>query len=102
MEITCYFTKLVAPRPTFPADMTPEEAVTMKEHAVYWRKWMEEGKVIAYGPVMDPKGVFGMGVVNIADEEGLKAMLAGDPVTTSGLGRWEYHPMRAVIPDRAG
>ncbi len=69
----------------------------MKAHLDYWTRHQAEGRVVVFGPVMDPRGVFGMGVVKVADEAELRAMLDRDPVTIAGLGRWEYAPMRAVV-----
>ena len=32
-----FFCKLVPPRPTFAADLSPAEAGVMKQHAMYWQ-----------------------------------------------------------------
>lgn len=95
-----FFNKLIGPRPTFPMDITPEEGEVMKAHAAYWREWMDQGKVVVYGPVMDPNGVFGCGVVVVESEAELLEMLAADPVVRAGLGRYEHWPMMAVVPQR--
>ena len=54
-----FFVKLIPSRPTFNLDMTPEEAVLMQAHAVYWGGLMKQGAVHVFGPVMAPDGVFG-------------------------------------------
>ena len=66
-----YFLKLIPPRPTFAQDMTDEERAIMQQHVAYWGALMSKGKVVVYGPVMDPAGVYGMGVVEAETEQEL-------------------------------
>jgi uncharacterized protein YciI len=95
MEKRYFYLKLIARRPTFPADITPEERAIMMEHIAYWKKFMDEDKVLVFGPVLDPAGVFGMGIVTVDDEEEVKALIAGDPA--GQINYYEYYPMRAVV-----
>lgn len=89
-----FFLRLVPPRPTFPADMRPEEAKAMGEHAAYLCEKAAAGVVIAAGPVGDPKGAWGLGLVEVADEAEARALTDGDPVVRSGLGfRYEIFPL---------
>lgn len=96
-----YFIRLIPPRPTFALDMDDGERAIMGEHVRYWREEMDRGSVVVYGPVMDPAGGFGMGVVRFASEAGLKVFIGGDPTVTAGLNRIEYCAMRAVYPQGA-
>jgi len=96
MEKKYFFVRLNPSRPDFAQTMTPEEFAVMNTHANYWRDWQSRGYVVVFGPVMDPTGAFGMGVVGVEDEEELKGMVAGDPA--NGLTRIEYFPMKAVLP----
>lgn len=89
--------KLVAPRPTFAFDMTDDERSIMQEHSDYWRKLMKHGKVIVFGPVMDPNGPYGLGVVRLDTEEELNDFMHNDPA--SKLCSYEHHPIMAVIPE---
>lgn len=89
---------LIAPRPTFGQDMTPEERKIMGLHVVYWRERMAQGSVVAYGPVLDPRGVYGLGIVGVEDEEEVKELIKHDPA--NGLNRYEYFPMLAVLPEK--
>ena len=93
-----YFLKLIPNRPTFAQDMTDEEKAVMHQHVAYWGALMNEGNVVVYGPVMDPAGVYGMGVVEAENEEQLKRFLNNDPAAT--INQYEYYPMRAVIPNK--
>jgi uncharacterized protein len=87
--------KLIPCRPTFSRDMTPEERAIMQQHIVYWRDLMDKGKVLVFGPVMDPKAVYGLGIIEAESEEEVKSFIANDPATT--INTYEWHPMRAVV-----
>ena len=93
-----YFLKLNPRRPTFAQDMTAEERVVMLEHVVYWTALMNRGLVLVFGPVMDPKEVYGIGIVDVESEEQLKELIKNDPATS--INRYEYFPMRAVVPPK--
>jgi uncharacterized protein YciI len=91
-----YFLKLIPRRPTFPQDMTPEERAIMMEHIAYWTELMNKGQVVVFGPVMDPAGAYGMGVVETDTEQEIIDFMNGDPA--AAINRYEYYPMRAVTP----
>ena len=80
------FFRLNSPRPTFPGDMTPEEAVLMGQHSEYWRGLMAQGKVVALGPVADPTGFFGIGVLALEDSDYAQTLVENDPVAKAGGG----------------
>lgn len=89
-----FLLRLIPPRPTFPADMRPEEAKAMGEHAVYLREHAAAGTVIAAGPIGDPKAVWGLCLVEVAGDAEARALTDGDPVVRSGLGfHYEILPM---------
>lgn len=92
-----FFVRLIAPRPTFAQDMTAEERAVMQEHGVYWRGKLAEGAVIAFGPVGDPKGAWGLGLVKARDEAGVRAFEAGDPAVTKLGMHYEILPMLALV-----
>lgn len=95
MEKQHFFIKLLAPRPTFTQDMTDAERAVMNEHIVYWKDLTDKRIAIIFGPVFDPQGGFGMGVVEVNNEEEAKAIMAKDPTITSGLNfGFEIYPMR--------
>jgi len=91
-----YFLKLNPPRSTFAQDMTNEERAIMMQHVAYWGDLMNKGVVVVFGPVSDPAGVYGIGVVEVQDEEQLKELTKNDPAASINI--YEYYPMRAVIP----
>jgi uncharacterized protein len=94
-----FFLKLIGPRPDFAATMTVEEAKVMQEHGAYLTQFLDTGTLIVMGPVLDPKGPWGMAVFEAGSEEEVRAIIARDPTTLSGLGfGWEIFPMlKAVV-----
>jgi uncharacterized protein YciI len=73
----------------------------MGEHVGYWKKLLDEGTAFAFGPVADPKGVWGVGIVEVEGEAAISALEKGDPAIQSGLGfRYEALPMPQVIVSR--
>lgn len=60
--------RLIPPRPTFQSDMTDVERAAMARHGAYWRERLGEGKVVAFGPVADPAGAYGLGVVVVGGQ----------------------------------
>lgn len=93
-----FFVKLTPPRPTFITDISDEEQKIMKQHGIYWSTFIENGTAIVIGPVMDPKGGFGMAVVEVDSEEELNEIISHDPA--NGLNRVEVFPMRAVYKQK--
>jgi len=89
--------KLLPCRPTFAQDMTPEERAIMQQHVVYWRDLMGKGKVLTFGPVMDPKGAYGFGIVQMDDEAQVEEFIAKDPA--SKINTYEYHRMMAIVKE---
>jgi uncharacterized protein len=99
MDKMYFFLRLNPVRPDFVTTMTDEEKGIMQRHAGYWREFQLQGKLVVYGPVMDPAGPFGMGVAEVESEEELKRFIAGDPALA--LSTIDSFPMRAVLPDSA-
>jgi uncharacterized protein YciI len=95
MEKKYFALKLVPCRPTFSQDMTTEEKATMMQHVAYWKDLMDKGKVLVFGPVMDPKAVYGLGIIEAENEEEVELFIANDPATK--INTYEWYPMRAVV-----
>lgn len=89
-----FLCRLLPPRPTFMQDMTPDERAIMQAHGRYWQGKLVEDIAIAFGPVADPSGGWGLGIVEVRDEAELKALQEADPAIESGRGfRYESLPM---------
>jgi len=90
---------IIPPRPTFDKDATPAEQALMDQHFAYWKDLNEKGVCIFGGPVLDPKGVYGIIVVRAVDEEGARALGDGDPSVKAGLIKIDVAEMRvAFVP----
>ena len=86
-----FFIKTQNPRPSFHLDMTPEERAIMERHVAYWSEKAIHGIAIVFGPVLDPRGVYEIGVYQVRDEAEMQDLLERDPAR--GLLRFE-----AVLP----
>jgi uncharacterized protein len=86
------------PRPTFQLDMTPAERAAMEQHVHYWSGHAKAGRAIAFGPVADPAGVYGILIANLEDEDELKRLLAQDPARE--ILTYSYFPMPRAVTER--
>ena len=93
-----YVARLLPPRVSFMQDMNAEERAMMIAHAQYWTGHMADGKVVVLGPVADPKGGWGIGVMRVSSEAELLALQAEDPAIKSGRGlSYENLPMHRAV-----
>jgi len=97
MDKQFYAVYLNPSRPDFATTMTDNERSIMGQHVAYWTEKMKQGKVYAFGPVMDPKEIYGLGIVAVDSEQELKDIIANDPA--GKINKYEYFPMRAVVPN---
>lgn len=92
-----FMVRLVPPRPTFMMDMTTDERAAMQRHVEYWTGRLGEGVAIAFGPVADPAGGWGLGIVAAADEAEMRRFQEADPVIQANIGlRYEMLPMASL------
>jgi len=57
---------------------------------------MAQGKVLALGPVDDPKGSWGLGLMRVESEAELLDLQSRDPAVLGGL-RYENLPMARAV-----
>ncbi len=98
-----FFFKLTPPRATFAQDMNAEERRLMIQHAAYAKDLFDKGQLLAYGPVLDPSGSFGIGLVEMASMDEAKNMADNDPTVKAGLNTYTLAPMHiaASQPSRS-
>ncbi len=65
MEKMYFALYLLPSRPDFAQTMTAEEHSIILEHITYWTNLMNQGKVLVFGPVLDPKAIYGLGIVAV-------------------------------------
>ncbi|HTM92555.1 MAG TPA: YciI family protein [Flavisolibacter sp.] len=87
--------KLNPSRPDFAQTTTDEERSIMQQQAAYRKNYMDQGKVVVFGPVLHPNAVYGLGVLAINDEQEVNDFIAGDPANK--INSYEY-PMLDVLP----
>ena len=93
---TQFLYKLNPPRPTFVQDMTEAERNVMQQHAIYWNGLTDRGIAIIFGLVLDPKGPWGVGIVEVTDEPDARAIGTNDPAVKAGL-TFEIYPMPGAV-----
>ena len=100
--MTTFVLRLTGPRPNFALDLSDEERAVMERHGAHWQPWIESGRMVAFGPVLDPSGSWGLAVVQAETEDEVRAHVASDPAVTSGTARMEIGTMLAgfVRPGR--
>ncbi len=94
-----WLVRIIPPRPTFDKDATPAEQALMDQHFAYWKDLNEKGVCLFGGPVLDPRGVYGILVVRAASEDDARALGSADPSVKAGLNKIDVAEMRvAFIP----
>src|SRR5438094_5051735 len=66
--------------------MTESERAMMLRHVAYWTELVERGVAVAFGPVADPRGGYGIGIVELEDNADVYDLEKNDPTVESGLG----------------
>lgn len=85
-----FIAKLIGPRPDFARTLSADEMTMMLAHVRYWTPLMEQGKVLALGPVNDPNWTYGIGVMRVDSEEELLELQRHDPAITMANGATHY------------
>ena len=94
-----WFVRLIPPRPTFDKDMTDAEGKLMELHFAYWKDEFAKGVCVFGGPVLDPKGVYGVLALRAATEDEARAIASADPSVNAGMNRIEVSEMKiAFLP----
>lgn len=93
-----FLCKLIPPGSTFAEDMSEVERNVMRQHVAYWTGLAERGVAVAFGPVLDPAGVWGVAIIKANDEREAHALFARDPAMS--INRLEIYPMGAAVVRR--
>ena len=87
--MSLFFLRLTPPRADFAQTMTPTEHEVMGAHREYWQQLLNDGRVAVFGPVADPEGVWGLGVLRAGDRAEVLAITEKDPSVTAGVNTFE-------------
>jgi uncharacterized protein YciI len=93
-----YLYRLLPPRPTFAQEMSPTEAEVMERHVAYWQDLLNRDVAVAFGPVLHPEEPWGLGLLDVDDEQAAHAIGEGDPAVQSATCTYEIVPMQLVRP----
>lgn len=88
-----YLCKYLPPRADFLATMTTDEREWMMQHGAYLNALLEQGLVVAHGPVIDENGGYGVSLYKIPDDQDIAAITSQDPIVQKGVGRYECYSM---------
>ena len=93
-----FLCRLIPPRPDFMTTMTPEERNIMQAHVGYWSGKVATGNALAFGPVADPKGGYGIGIIKESDPAEMEALRAADPAMQAKVGfSYDVLPMPRLV-----
>jgi uncharacterized protein YciI len=78
-------------------NMSAEETRLATQHVQYLKSLLDSGKLSLAAQVFDPKGLWGIVIVNAPDPETARALLDGDPMVKAKMFRGEAIPLRVVF-----
>jgi hypothetical protein len=78
-------------------NMSAEEGRLAALHVRYLKSLLDSGKMSLAAQVFDPKGLWGIIIVNAPDRETARALLDGDPMVKGNMFRGEVFPLRVVF-----
>src|SRR5690242_21095674 len=93
-----FFCRLIPPRPDFMVTMTPDERGIMQAHVGYWSGKVATGHALAFGPVADPKGGYGIGIIKVSSLAEMEALRQADPAMQAHVGfSYDVLPMPRLV-----
>ena len=72
--------------------MTEVERKIMQEHVDYWKDLSDRRVAIIFGPVLDPKGIWGVAIVEVASKPEAHILGRNDLAVQAGI-----YPMPGAI-----
>lgn len=88
-----YLCKFIPPRANYLATLTPDENEWMKQHVIYLNTLLDQGIIVAHGPVIDDNGGYGVSLYQIPDDQDISALTSEDPIIKNGVGHYEHYNM---------
>jgi uncharacterized protein len=84
-------------REEMPFEPTEDEARIVSEHYDYLVKLRDEGRLVVAGPSIKRGDTFGIGVLDVDDEDEVQSIVRADPAITSGVMTAEIRPLRIAV-----
>jgi uncharacterized protein YciI len=97
METKHFLYRLYPSRPSFNSDQNESEKEIMQQHIEYWKDLANRKNAIVYGPVFDPKGVYGIAVIEVNNEEEAEEIAKNDPAVLFKICTCELMPMQVAM-----
>ena len=88
-----YLCKYIPPRADFLTTMSADEQAWMQQHGSYLNHLLEQGVIVAHGPVIDANGGYGLSLYQIEDHQQISALTSEDPIIQHGVGHYEHYTM---------
>jgi uncharacterized protein len=98
IDSVAFLYRLLPPRPTFAQEMSAEESAVMEHHVAYWQNLLNQDVALAFGPVLGPEDPWGLGLLDLDDEQAARAVGDEDPAVESGTCTYKLVPMELVRP----
>ena len=92
-----WFVRLFPPRLTFHKDMNDAEQKLMHQHFVYWSDQFAKSVCLFGGPVLDPRGVYGVLAIRAATLDDASSIASADPSVKAGLNRIDVAEMKIAF-----
>jgi len=84
-------------REEMPFEPTEAESRIVGEHYDYLVELRDAGKLVVAGPSVVRGDTIGIGVLDVDDEDEVRAIVAADPAVSSGVMTAEIRPMRISV-----
>ncbi|MCI4235642.1 hypothetical protein F6X50_02090 [Dickeya dianthicola] len=88
-----YLCKWIPPRVDFLATLSAAEKEWMGQHGDFLNKLLDQGIIVAHGPVIDDGDGYGVSLYQIADDEDIISFTSQDPIVKNGVGHYEHYVM---------
>ncbi|GGB11396.1 hypothetical protein GCM10011491_44140 [Brucella endophytica] len=88
-----FLCKYIPPRADFLTTLTDEEKGWIGRHSEFLDDLLNEGTIVAHGPVIGPNGTYGVSLFSIGDDQDITETTARDPIVAQGIGHYEHYPM---------
>ena len=93
-----FLCRLVPPRADFMQTMSEAERDIMRQHVAFWTGKIATGNALIFGPVADPEGGYGIGIIRAESREAMDALRDSDPAIVAGIGfRYDILPMPRLV-----
>ena len=69
----------------------------MEKHISYWKQLAERRIALFFGPVLDPKGVYGLAIVEVQEETLVNNIAINDPAIKASVG-FKLKNIQLLIP----